>query len=88
MGTLDATLVRETLAGYAAANEVIEAERQATLARMTNTEALNTWRDLVSSFNARSDRHQNLDRLDLWQVEGLLAVRRALNRMAEMQSAL
>jgi hypothetical protein len=87
MSILNATLVRETLAGYAAANEVIEAERQVALARMSNVEALATWRDLVSSFNARPDWHQGLDRLDLWQVEGLLAIRRALDLMATRHSA-
>lgn len=84
---LDATLIREALAGYALANEVIEAERQATLASMTREEALATWRDLMRGFNERPEMRRNLDRLDLWQVEGLVAVRRALDLMAESNKA-
>lgn len=44
---LDPLFVREVLAGYAAANEVTEAERQERLARMTTEEALAIWRDLL-----------------------------------------
>lgn len=79
---LDPLVVREVLAGYAVANEVIEAERREQLARMTTDEALRTWRDLVSSFNARPELHEGLDQLDLWQIEGLLTVRRAFDRLA------
>lgn len=84
---LDAAAIREALAGYALANEVIEAERQTTLARMTTEDALATWRDLMRGFNERPEMRQNLDRLDLWQVEGLLTIRRALDLMAEANVA-
>lgn len=84
---LDPVAVREALAGYAVANEVIEAERQATLASMTREEALATWRDLMRGFNERPQMRRNLDRLDLWQVEGLVAIRRALDLMAEANRA-
>lgn len=84
---LDAALIREALAGYALANEMVEAERQAALAQMSRAEALATWRDLVQGFNEHPEMHQVLDRLDLWQVEGLVAVRRALDLMAEANSA-
>ncbi len=80
---LDATVIREALAGYALANEVIEAERQTTLATMTREDALATWRDLMKGFNKRPEMHHNLDRIDLWQVEGLVAVRHALDLMAK-----
>ncbi len=79
---LDPTVVREMLAGYAAANDVVEAERRQQLARMTTAEALAIWRDLASSFNARLDLHENLDRLDLWQLEGLLIIRRTFDQLA------
>lgn len=79
--------IRETLAGYAAANEMVEAERRERLARMTTAEALAIWRDLASSFNARPELHENLDRLDLWQVEGLLTIRRALDQLAGQRAA-
>lgn len=84
---LDAAAIREALAGYALANEVIEAERQATLARMTPEDALATWRDLMKGFNERPEMRRNLDRIDLWQVEGLLTIRRALDLMAEANMA-
>ena len=85
--TLDAAVIREALAGYALANEVIEAERQTALAQTSRTEALATWRDLMQGFNERPQMHRDLDRLDLWQVEGLVAVRRALDLMAEANKA-
>lgn len=80
---LDPVVLREALAGYAIANEVTEAERRATLAHMTHDEALAIWRDLMKGFNGRPEMHRNLDRLDLWQVEGLMTVRRALDLMSE-----
>lgn len=81
MTTMDPVVIREILAGYAAANEVIEAERREQLARMTPAEALAIWRDLACGFNAHPELHENLDRLDLWQVEGLLTIRRALDQL-------
>ncbi|MDW8319218.1 MAG: hypothetical protein RMN53_15410 [Anaerolineae bacterium] len=80
---LNAQAVREALAGYALADDAIEAERQAALATMTTEEAMAVWRDLMRGFNERPQLQQGLDRLDLWQVEGLLAIRRALDLMAE-----
>lgn len=80
---LDPALLREVLAGYAAANDVVEAERQATLLRMTREEALAIWRDLMTGFNEHPERHRQLDRLDLWQAEGLVTLRSALDRMAK-----
>lgn len=79
---LDPVAIREALAGYAVANEVIEDERQRTLAHMTCEDALAAWRDLMKGFNERPEMRRNLDRLDMWQVEGLLIVRQALDRMA------
>ncbi len=81
---LDATVIREALAGYALANEVVEAERQATLAHMTREDALATWRDLMKGFNERPDMHRNLERIDLWQVEGLLTIGRALDQAGHL----
>lgn len=84
---LDATVIREALASYALANEMIEAERQATLATMTREGALATWRDLMKGFNERPEMRRHLERIDLWQVEGLLTIRQALNLMAEANKA-
>lgn len=80
---LDPALLRETLAGYAVANEVTEAERQEHLAHMRTDEALVIWRDLMKGLNKHPEHLHHLDRLDLWQAEGLVALRRALDRMAE-----
>lgn len=85
---LDPTVIREILAGYAAANEVVEAERREQLAHMTTAEALAIWRDLASSFNARPELHKDLDRLDLWQLEGLLTMRRAFEQLAAREPTL
>lgn len=84
---LDPAIIRKALAGYEAANEVIEAERREQLARLSTAQALAIWRDLASSFNARADVQENLDRLDLWQVEGLLIIRRAFEQMARLVQA-
>jgi hypothetical protein len=85
---LDAAAIREALAGYALANEVIEAERQETLASMTREDALATWRDLMKGFNERPEMRRNLERIDIWQVDGLLTIRQALNLMAEANKTL
>ncbi len=49
--TLDPAAIRETLAGYAATNEAVEAERRRMLARLTREEALAIWRDLTKGLN-------------------------------------
>lgn len=87
MTSMDPVVIREALAGYQAANAFVEAERREQLAQTTSAESWAQWRDLVSSFNARTNWHENLDRLDLWQVEGLLEIRRALDLLADSQMA-
>ena len=74
------------MASYHAANDVVEAERRTYLAQMTSAESWAQWRDLVSSFNARPDLHENSDRLDLWRLEGLLEIRRVLDLLVESQN--
>lgn len=59
----DAAAIREALAGYALANEVIEAERQAMLARMSTEDALVAWRDLMKGFNGRPEMRRNAEDL-------------------------
>ncbi len=83
---LDATLIREAMAGYALANEMIESERQVSLAQMSRNEGWTIWRSLMQGFNQHRAMHHNLDRLDLWQVEGLVELRRALDLMAARQT--
>lgn len=84
---LDVAAIREILAGYALANKVIETQRQAILAQMSRAEAVAIWRDLMRGCNQRPEMHRNLDRLDLWQAEGLITVRRALDLMAATNKA-
>ena len=88
MGTLDATLVRETLAGYAAANDVIEAERIEWLANLSNDEARAIDRSLYASWDGfPAWTKVGLERLEPLQLEGLLTIRQAFARMAAIRAA-
>ena len=84
---LQADAVREVLAGYARANEVIEEERMERLARMTPQEARAIYDDLVKGRRAPMSPDQ-AERLDLWRAETLIAVRRAFQALAEARGAL
>jgi hypothetical protein len=84
---LQADVVREVLAGYARANEVIEEERMERLARMTPEEARAIYDDFVNGRRA-SMSPAEAQRLDLWRVETLIAVRRAFQALAEATGAL
>ena len=85
MTSLDPVVIREALAGYQAANDVIEAERREELAQTTSAESWAQWREMVSSYNIEVDWPVDIDRLDLWEVEGLLVIRRAMDLLAESQ---
>ena len=85
MTSLDPVVIREALAGYQAANDVIEAERREQLAQTTSAESWAQWREMVSSYNIEADWPVDIDRLDLWEVEGLLVIRRAMDLLAESQ---
>ena len=84
---LQAYLIRETLAGYARANEVIENERMERLARMTSEQARAIFDELVETWWASAAR-EGSERLDLWRAETLIAVRRAFEQLARAQGAL
>jgi hypothetical protein len=87
MTHLDLAAIRETLAGYAAANYVIETERIQRLANMTDTEARAIDRDLFAGWTGLPPwTRAGLDRLDLFQLESLLAMRQAFAKMAEAQN--
>jgi hypothetical protein len=81
-------VLRETLAGYAAANEVIEQERAERLARLTPEEALEMARDLEASWEASAAAHEGIDRLESWRLETKLKVRRAFEAMARTRGLL
>jgi hypothetical protein len=77
--------VRETLSGYARAAAVTERERMERLARMTEEEARAIYDDLCQSWSARRDT-QDLERLERWRLETLLAVREAMARLSRRGS--
>jgi len=76
-----ASAMRETLAGYARAAAVVEQERIERLARMTPEEARAIYDDLCRSWAARG-RNRDLERLEQWRLDTLLAVREAMIRLA------
>ena len=84
---LQANLIREALAGYARANEVIENERVERLARMTSEQARAIYDELVETWWGSASR-EGSERLDLWRAETLIAVRRAFEQLARAQGAL
>jgi hypothetical protein len=77
--------VRETLSGYAQAAAVTERERMERLARMTPQEARAIYDDLCQSWSAQRDT-QDLERLERWRLETLLAVREAMARPSRRES--
>ena len=70
-------VVRETISGYARAAAVMERERMERLARMTPEEARAIYDDLCRSW-ATWGRDRDLERLEQWRLETLLAVREAM----------
>lgn len=79
---MDEAVIREVLAGYVAANAVIEKERAERLASLTPEQALEMARDLEASWEASSATREGLDRLTPWRLETKLQVRRAFEAMA------
>lgn len=84
---LQADVVREILAGYARANEVIEQERMERLARMTPEEARAIYDDLVNGWRAPASPAE-AQRLDLWRAETTTATRRAFQALARAMRVL
>jgi hypothetical protein len=84
---LQANLIREALAGYARANEVIENERIERLERMTSEQARAIYDELVETWWGSASR-EGSERLDLWRAETLIAVRRAFEQLARAQRVL
>ena len=84
---LQANQIREALAGYARANEVIENERMERLARMTPEQARAIYDELVETWWGSASR-EGSERLDLWRAETQIAVRRAFEQLARAQGDL
>jgi len=85
---MDKAVIREMLAGYAAANAVIERERAEWLADLTQERALEIARDLEASWEASAASHEGLDRLEPWRLEAKLKVRRAFEALARARGLL
>ena len=86
---MNRTAVIETLQGYARANDFIEHERIDRLARLTLPEARAIDQDLYSSWRVLPAwTKEGLERLDLFQVEALLIIRRALDALAKSKGFL
>jgi len=83
---LQAEVIRETLAGYARANQVIEKERIQRLAGMSPEQARTIYDDLVNGWRPPASVEER-ERLDLWRAETLVAVRRAFDKLAKAQGA-
>jgi hypothetical protein len=75
--------VRETLLGYAQAAAFVEQERIKRLAQMTPEEARAIYDDLCRSWVTWA-RDRDLERLEQWRMETLLAVREAMARLARV----
>ena len=73
--------VRETLAGYGKVATVMEQERMERLARMTSEDARAIYDDLCHSW-VTWGRDRDLERLEQWRLDTLLAVREAMARLA------
>ncbi len=87
--TLDPVAIREALAGYAIANQVIEAELIEQLASMTDAEARAIDRDLYAFWAGMPAwTREGLERLEPLQLELLLATRQAFEQMAMAQGVL
>ena len=76
-----AALVRQTLRGYAHASVVTERERMERLARMTQEEARAIYDDLCQSWES-GGQGGDLERLERWRIETLVAVRDAMARVS------
>lgn len=77
-------LIRETLAGYAAANEYLEQERKERLAHLTPEEARRIYSNLVEAWyllrNRQGEGENEL--YNAWRLETKLKVREAFKKLA------
>lgn len=77
-------LIREMIAGYAVANEIIEQERIERLRRMTIEQARADYAALFNFhqlFNNKSDQ-EGLRRIEDWHIQEKIAMRRAFETVA------
>jgi len=75
-------LIRETLAGYAAANEYLEQERRERLAHLTPEEAQAIFVAMSSGWQPMDERDPGIQRLENWRLKTKIAVRNAFAQLA------
>ncbi|MEE8391037.1 MAG: hypothetical protein V3S14_09615 [Anaerolineae bacterium] len=81
-------VVRETLAGYARAAAVMEQERMERLAWMTPEEARAIYDDLCRSWATWGrDCDVDIERLEQWRLDTLVAVREAMTCLYRREAA-
>ena len=80
-------LIRETIAGYAVVNEVIEQERIERLRQMTPKQSRDEYAALWQWYQVlkREDDMEGLRRLENWRLQGKFALRRAFEMVARGQ---
>ena len=82
---LDRKVIRETLAGYAVAAEVIEQERIERLRRLSPRESWSIFVELVEGGKAFIGDPTSLKVFELERLDNLLFVRRTFDRLALSQ---
>ncbi|MBP8002754.1 MAG: hypothetical protein KA314_10940 [Chloroflexi bacterium] len=75
-------MIRETVAGYAAANEYLEQERKERLARLTPEEARRIYSNLVEAWHSLRNRQGENELYNAWRLETKLKVREAFKKLA------
>lgn len=84
---LDRKVIRETLAGYAVAAEVIEQERIEQLRRMTPQESWQIFAVLLERGRAFIGDHTSLEVFDAGRLDSLLFVRSVFDKLARSQGS-
>lgn len=82
---LDKNVIRETLAGYAVAAEVIEQERVEQLRQMSPQESWRIFAVLLERGRAFMGDHTSLEVFETARLDNLLFVRNVFERLARSQ---
>jgi hypothetical protein len=79
---IDLDILLQTLAGYAEANAVAEAERRARLQTMTEPQARAIFNDLCATWYRQVMDGGDWERFDQWRIQHKIVLRQALDRLA------
>ncbi len=82
---IDKRVIREALAGYAIAAEVIEQERIEQLRRMTPQESWQVFAVLLERGRSFVGDHHSLEVFEAARLDNLLFIRRVFERLARSQ---